>query len=618
MEKTEISLFAMVCCQQATPADDGGTAIMRRMALIVLGLMAIGQCCLGASDATGEKLIFKDRFVAELAKKVPSILASQDKDTGRFGTGIWMVNDQHPIFPLAVAWATKHDDNPYYHDPEVLEAIIAGGDALIDDQAPDGQWLFRKKDGSTWGMTYMPWTYSRWVQTFGLIRNAMPFEKRQQWEQALKLGFTGIAKTQLTRPVNIPAHHAMGLYIAGQVFDNIEWRQKAKDFMAKVVAAQDPVGFWTEHNGPVVMYNYVYSGALGIYYAASRDQSVLPALEKAAQFHSAFVYPNATNVETIDERNPYSRSKPGGNVGFTFTPQGRGYLHHQWKSIKAFSPDIMAELVMYGQEGSVVETASERKDYQFVSSDNQSLIRRKAPWFICVSAYNCPVFESRWIQDRQNFVSVFHDRAGLIMGGGNTKMQPLWSNFTVGDTSLLQKKAGDDNPKFTPPDGLTHVPSNAVLQKSDPVGLTLDYDKEQCEISVEPVDDDTAIIRLKSTSNGNLPVAAHITLLPTVGKDLVTEHSTQTLGGDAFELSGEKLGGWIEHTNWRLTMPETASVKWPVLPHNPYTKDGFAETGEGRIVVSLPMSIENPEYSLTLTVKQPQPATAKNTEKEKK
>lgn len=565
----------------------------------------IAQSCIGAPEPTSHTLRFRERFIIDLAKKVPDILKTQDPKTGRFGSGIWIVNDQNIIFPLAVAWATKSDNNPHYHDPKLLEAIMAGGDALIDDQARDGQWLFRKKDGSTWGMTFMPWTYSRWIRAFGLIRQAMPVERRQRWEKALLLGYTGISKTQLHTVHNIPTHHAMGLYIAGQVFNNAEWRTQAKDFMAEVVAKQDPGGFWSEHNGPVVVYNFVYSEALGIYYAASKDRTVLHALERAGAFHSAFVYPNGANVETIDERNPYSFSRPGGNVGFTFTAEGRGYLQHQWNLIKAFSPDVMAEFIMYGEEGEALPTAAQRTDYLFVSNDDKSMIRRKGSWFISFSGYHCPVFESRWIQDRQNFVSIFHDKVGAIVGGGNTKLQPLWSNFTVGDTSLLTKVAGETNPKFTPPDGLVHLPSKATLQKTDPTGIILEYDKEKCSINVEVVDDDTAIIKLAATSNSGLPSAAHLTLIPRMNQPFVTERSERVLNDEEFTVSGEQLGSWIQQSGYRLAIPAEATVKWPVLPHNPYTKDGYAKSSEGRIVVSLPFSREKPEYKLTLSITKP-------------
>ncbi len=52
-----------------------------------------------------------------------------------------------------------------------------------------------------------------------------------------------------------------------------------------------------------------------------------------------------------------------------------------------------------------------------------------------------PIVNSRWIQDRQNFVSIYHDKTGLIVGGGNLA-QPGWSNFTIGDPAALGPRGG--------------------------------------------------------------------------------------------------------------------------------------------------------------------------------
>src|SRR5688500_6216240 len=154
---------------------------------------------------------FKREFLPALVKAVPKILEAQDAKTGRFGTGIWIVNDQHPMYPLAVAWATPPladgVENPYHHDAKVLDAIMSAGDALIADQDAKGMWEFRKKDGSTWGKIYMPWTYSRWIRTFDLVRDGMPSDRRAKWEKALILGFDGIYKTEPKKPLQIiPVH----------------------------------------------------------------------------------------------------------------------------------------------------------------------------------------------------------------------------------------------------------------------------------------------------------------------------------------------------------------------------------------------------------------------------
>ncbi|MGB9619201.1 MAG: hypothetical protein ACPL7K_02175, partial [Armatimonadota bacterium] len=268
---------------------------------MTLCLSLIAAAYLGADPACRE-LRFKETALKALVAAVPQILRSQDPATGRFGTGVWICTDQNVIYPLAAAWAFESEENPYYHDPAVLKAIIAGGDALIADADAEGAWVFRKKDNSTWGMIRMPWTYSRWVRAFSLIRDAMPPEDRDRWEKALTLGYSNIAAKDLKRVHNIPCHHAMGLYCAGKALGKPEWCEQAKQFVSRVVAEQDVGGFWSEHHGPVVRYNLVYIDALGHYYAMSGDESVLPALERSALFHSMFTYPDGALVETVDER----------------------------------------------------------------------------------------------------------------------------------------------------------------------------------------------------------------------------------------------------------------------------------------------------------------------------
>jgi hypothetical protein len=583
---------------------------MDKPALLLALLLVMASAAL--ETAAGEsqpELRYKDDFLRRLVASVPDILKTQDPATGRFGEGIWIVNDQHPIYPLAVAWATKSEDNPYYHDPKVLEAIMDGGDALIEDMDENGQWVFRKKDGSTWGNIYQPWTYSRWIRAFSLIRDAMPPDRRRKWDDALSFGYGKIAETQLRRVHNIPSNHAMGLYIAGRVLQRPEWCEQAKAFIAKVAGEQHPGGFWSENYGPVVGYNFVYSDALGIYYSVSRDETVLPALERAAVFHASFTYPNGSRVETVDERNPYHGGITFPNVGFTFTPEGRGYIARQLDLLEhrgsKLSSDEMASYILYGEEGPIIPTAASDTDRKYVLPDGKGMVRRKGPWFICLSAYHCPIHGSRWIQDRQNLVSVYHDKCGLILGGGNTKLQPLWSTFTVGDVSLLKHKPGDENPDFLPAGELYHIPSAAGIGKAGPPSLGLVCGEEKCSVAVEPVDDSTLRIRLRTTCNSGMPVAAHLTLMPYIGQGFRTEKiAEKPLAEEGFTLSADQAGRWISHAGWKLSLPEGASVTWPVLPHNPYRKDGSSTAGEGRIVVSVPFSPGVGEQALTLSIEE--------------
>lgn len=543
-------------------------------------------------------------FLDALVAAVPEILSSQ-KPNGQFGTEPWICRDQQHILPLAVAWSLEQ--SPYYNNPDILQSIIRGGDALIDAQDENGMWTFRKKDHSTWGQILMPWTYSRWIRAYRLIRDVVDSGVRDRWDAALTLGFEAIAGQELKRVHNIPAHHAMALYCAGMVFDREDWRTQARSFMHQVTAAQSPHGWWTEHMGPVVSYNFVYVDALGVYYALSDDEAVLDALERAARFHASYTYPDGSIVETVDERNPYHAGIHPGNPGFSYTAAGRGYLAQQHalvlKEGGTFDADYAAIMLLASGEGPVEETAAAQERFHYRMGNDAQIVRRR-PWFISLSAYVCEPEDTRWRQDRQNFVSVFHDRIGLILGGGNTKLQPLWSTCTVGDRSLLFHTPGDEDPDFGPHAGLMHVPDMAVLQGGEEApGLTLHYGNERFTVTLLPRTGTKLHLTCKATAHTGLPVESHLTLMPYFDELLrLSTGVSMMLTEGSMDYTMDKGDGWVEHAGWRLTLPQGTRVIWPVLPHNPYRKAGDTTIDEGRIVVALPFSAAVPQYELVLTI----------------
>ena len=578
---------------------------MRHRALtastVVVALLIVGS-------AHAADLEYKAPLLGSLVEKVPGILKSFDPETGRFGTGIWICGDQNLMYPLAVAYATPGEGNRYHKDPELLKVIIKSGDPLIENMDAEGRWIFEKKDGSTWGMIWMPWTYSRWIRSFGLVRDDMPPEARKKWTDSLTLGYTGISKRCLGGVHNIPTHHAMGLYIAGKVLDRPEWCQQAAEFMKKVVAAQSEGGYWSEGGGPVVLYDFVYVDALGTYYATSGDETVLAALEKAAAFHRHFAYPGGQNVETVDQRNPFHDRVEAGNVGFTFTPVGRAFLNNQWShlGLDNLAPDLIASLLVYGEEGPIEEAPSPDAEQAFVLTEggvDRAATVRRGPWFVCLSAYTTPIVKSRWIQDRQNFVSIYHDKTGLILGGGNTKLQPAWSSFTVGDTSLLAHTPGDESPDFLPKGELYHVPSVAKLILEPDPGLDLTYGPETCRVRIRLKDDRTLEYVLEASGESDLPAAAHLTLIPHINQPLETGGGQKvTLGTEPVSFSPEQVGGQITYAGYRLHLPASASLHWPALPHNPYRKDGHANPSEGRIEIRVPFGKQHRKHDLRVEI----------------
>jgi hypothetical protein len=334
--------------------------------------------------------------------------------------------------------------------------------------------------------------------------------------------------------------------------------------------------------------------------------SVLEALRRAAVYHASFTYPDGSAVETVDERNPYHGGVSLGNVGFSFAPEGRGWLLRQNELRKwSVDADYAASFLLYGETGKIAPTPADRDEGLIVVGSNEALILRKKPWFVCLSAFVCEPPMNRWQQDRQNFVSIFHDSAGLIVGGGNTKLQPFWSNFTVGDTALLQHKEGDENPDFKPKGDLVYLPSSATLRSDkDAPGLDLKYGAEDCRFTLRPQDEKSLAIIYEATCKSGKPVEGHITLMPGNLNANVTCASGKTikLGNESFEWPSSEMGEWFEYGGCRPSVPSGARLVWPKKPHNPYKKDGSSTLSEARLVLCLPFSASASRQDVTLTI----------------
>ncbi len=529
-------------------------------------------------------------LLSHLDESVTQILTTQN-EKGQFGVEPWISTDQNVLWPLAMAWS--QDGSSHFHSDTVLDAITRGGLALAEAQDENGMWMFRKKDYSEWGPIRMPWAYSRWMRAFALVGPSMSPEARDVWSEGLQLGYAGIAAENLGRIHNIPAHHAMGLYCAGQVFERPDWCEQAATFLRQVADFASPHGWWAEHDGPVVAYNFVYADALGAYYAMSADAQVLPALERAATYHATFTYPDGSCVETIDGRNPYHDGIRLGNAGLTRSAAGRGWTALQHRLYLAtgqrFDADYAASMLAYAESGDAQAPPAARTKHTQRMGD-QALTCRRAPWFACLSAYTVDIPQNRWGQDRQNFVSLFHDQVGLIAGGGNTKLQPLWSTFTFGDTELMRHTPGEEEPDFSAREGLIHCPDSGQLGAEDEVvSVTLNFGQTQGKVAVK-LEEESATMTFSIEGESVADMAAHLTLIPHVGQRLARGTEEVILAEDLIDWTAD-ASTLISHGRWQMTCPAGSRLRWPALPHNPYRKDGHATIEEARLVLTMPLTI---------------------------
>jgi len=168
---------------------------------------------------------------------------------------------------------------------------------------------------------------------------------------------------------------------------------------------------------------------------------------------------------------------------------------------------------------------------------------------------------------------------------------------------LLGHEKGATRPDFRPKGELYHVPSAAKLIREPQAGLDLTYGPAVCRIRVRPGNDRMLEYMVEATSTTDLPVAAHLTLLPHLNEPLETGGGKRvTLGEEAVDWSADEVAGTVTHAGYRLHVPKSATVHWPALPHNPYRKDGRATPAEGRIEIRVPFNDQHRKHTIVVEI----------------
>ena len=538
------------------------------------------------------------------ARGVPAARERFDGKTGRFlhESGGWAVTNQDVILPLALLCKTP--GTPCHEDPEIMDLALRGGDALRNWQDDDGRFEFIKVDGSRWGMTYMPWSMYHWVETYGLLRDDMDAERRARWETGLRLCFNGTAREFETSDNvhNIPCWHGMALTRAGQLFDDRRWSEVGARTVLRHVEAQHPDGYWPEGGGPTTLYNLIYTHAIGLYHLFTADESVLPCLQRALDFHLLFTYPDGAAVETVDGRVRYHDTPlSSGYPGFLPFPRGRRFARWLVDEVVRAQPEggllpRLAPAVMHWPGGPEEPIPQEQTDFAAVHCGH-ALVRRRGPWFYCLSGYLTPTdaiakgTRVRWLKDRQNYLSVWHERTGLVVGGGNSKHQPECSTFEVIAGRVARLQADDAAP---------HAGDDADR-------LVLTYGATRCELAVRVIDDDNLELTFDAPESGDdaAAVRAGFTLPGLAGKTLVSsvDDAPHTLDNqESFGHSFREPGGRLRIGAVELDLPGDATFAWPVYPHNPYAIDNTAPPKDAVGVICIALTPGAGAKTIRLTV----------------
>ena len=144
------------------------------------------------------------------------------------------------------------------------------------------------------------------------------------------------------------------------------------------------------------------------------------------------------------------------------------------------------------------------------------------------------------------------------------------------------------------------LPVSSRLQMSpEKDRLSLAYNSFFTDLYIPPPDAHALSLQFAITGKGTPSENPRLTLqlcLKT-GEELETAGGKRfAIGPDRIELTGEALGGRIRHHGWTIDLDPTASLVWPVYPHNPYADAPETNIEHAVAALSVPLHLKKGKY----------------------
>jgi hypothetical protein len=501
----------------------------------------------------------------------------------------------YAILAPAVLYAKRHADNPRFGDGRMRDLAIRIGDLLA---AESERGAYEPRGDSDWD-DYM------WLEAYRLLEGELGEPRKMRWRRELEKNISLLvrdAEDRLDFPWynspyigTSPNHYALwaaNLYLGGKLFRNRTWEDLGAKILKRFATVeQTPDGFWGEHsrNGPTIGYNHLTLSALAVYFEHSGDREILPALRRATDLHKHFTFLDGTPVDVVNDRNRHWGVSAWSQFAFSHFPDGRGYASFLARFFEPSTLTVdalgrLAQDALYYHEGTLQAAPQQLPSYSYRLQVPAS-VRKSGDWQVALSGLiDTQAINSRFYLDRQGHVSVFHQKAGQIITGANSKRQPELATFT----EMVDKT-------------VVHMPLSSRLQTGETEDrLSLAYNTFFTDLYTA-VQDQGLSLRFVISGRGRPgpDTRLNLQLCLKAGEVLETGSGRRvTLSGERVELTAEEVRGRIRHHGWTLEAPEGASLSWPVYPHNPYADAPETDIrwAVGRLTVPLQLKPQPGRY----------------------
>ncbi|MBS0663558.1 MAG: hypothetical protein JSR48_09850 [Verrucomicrobia bacterium] len=382
--------------------------------------------------------------------------------------------------------------------------------------------------------------------------------------------------------------HGLLFYRAGRTLQRPEWMAYAREFFARcVLPFQSADGYWPEGRGIVVSYALVTASAVSLYAELSGDEAAHASIGRFLGFYDFYSLPDGSTSVVNDVRVRYSR---GPSLflapGFLGCAAGRQLCLSRMRAARPYFQETGVHdngaqgFAFYGAFAEYVFRGDQHpRDLLVVAPTTLPAARlEQGSWQGYLGWQVVPENVSRFVLDTQDFVELWHRRAGYLAGTGGSKYMPRFSTVRRTDA------------------GRSYIPDRAEKISADDrtaaVGLHFGDDEVRIGLAVDQARAEFSARIVAAPSSAHYEAAL---ILPfrrgepvRLDEELVTIDPAALIHFNGGSRPVARVG-WRDLT-WIL--PAGAVIDYPVVPHNSYTQDGLPLPDDYVARISFPLASE--------------------------
>ncbi len=521
---------------------------------------------------------------------------------------------------------TPFEGNPYCGSDELFRLAIDAGERLLVNHAG----ISRKTKPDHFEIYPLAQLYQR-------MGDRIDARHRARWRATMARNLDSVdamidrVGDNLGKPAPYSGtgpNHYFGWFAVGyhqaKLLEDARLARKIEKAMLRHVAIQAPGGYFPEHAGPATGYQQVSLESLAEFHRLDPLPATGEALRRGIDFAVHAIYPDLRGIETFDERN-----RLGGYIlqhALLWTPRGRNLfarvltrrhkdlLDASWRrrGIGEVEPLSRSELYRIGSAFRCCEHAAATRGGKTAGDlpidrdaftwrlEDKGLVRKHGPWLYALSAYAQETHQGNpYHLERTQALSIYHEKAGLIVGGGNDKRA-----YHAATVHVLE---GNDCHYF-PPIGSTlavGVAPKVLAGDGRCDRLEFDYGSARARIEVRTEGNRGLRIAMDATSTQTKPQIWLVLQLP-VAPPVTFERGGKPLRlKPAREDEAEKeypLGGKVVcSAGWRMTLPKDSALIWPHIPWDPYRPPTYRQVPSAAVAL-LRVPLGEPDRRVEVTL----------------